>query len=371
MRSGPWPPNHDLSSRLPGVPSLEGLSPAWFGEVMALLASRRDLEERMMSQVIGDVIHGSCGDVETAAFLIALRMKGESASELAAAARVLRQTMVPIDTGRADILDTCGTGGDERSTFNISTATAFVAAAAGVPVVKHGNRAVSSCSGSSDVLSALGVPMPEDQQGIRRCLQSAGLAFCFAPHFHPALRNLTALRKRLRQRTIFNCLGPLANPAGANFQLLGVGHGELLDPMAGALARLGIRHAFVVCGNDGTDEVSLHGPTCVREIRGESIASHSWLPANFGLDPCDLAELQVSGPEQSAAVIRGVLAGNEGPAARVVLANTAVALLAAGKARNLLEGIDRSREAIQSGKAGQVLERLTAMTKAFEQERRR
>jgi anthranilate phosphoribosyltransferase len=325
---------------------------------MALLTARRDLHENLMSQVIRDLVSGSCGEVETAALLVALRTKGETAAELAAGARVLREVMVRLETGRDNILDTSGTGGDLTGTFNISTATAIVAAGAGVPVVKHGNRAVSSCSGSADVLSALGVVLREDTAGIQRCLEQSGLAFCFAPHFHPALRHVAAVRKRLGVPTIFNCLGPLANPAHAAYQLLGVGKPELLDPMAGALARLGIRRAFLVCAQDGLDEVSLHGPTLVREVRGKAVSSHTWVSSDFGLAPTTLAELRASGPAESAVIVRKVLAGDEGPALRVVLANTAAALLAAEIATSLPEGVARAREAIQSGRALLVLRRL-------------
>src|SRR5262245_49236322 len=193
-------------------------------------------------------------------------MKGETAEELAAAAAVLREAMVKLPAARGGVLDTCGTGGDGTGTFNISTAAALVAAAAGVPVVKHGNRAVSGNSGSADVLAALGVRVEGDGAFARRCLERAGLAFCFAPYFHPALRHVAAVRRRLGIGTLLNCLGPLANPAGAAYQLLGVGRPELLDRMAGALARLGTGRALVVCGRDGLDEVSLGGPTLVREV---------------------------------------------------------------------------------------------------------
>jgi anthranilate phosphoribosyltransferase len=330
----------------------------WFGEVMATLLERRELSDQHMRLVIHEMMRGSCGDAETAALLTALRMKGETAAELAAAALVLREHMVCLETGRADVLDTCGIGGDGKGTLNISTAAAFLAAGAGVAVVKHGNRAVSSCSGSADVLSALGVVLQEDITWAQRCLNQAGLAFCFAPHFHPALRHVAPIRRRLGMRTLFNCLGPLANPAGAQYQLLGVGRPELLDPLAGALARLGTRHAYLVCGKDGLDEVSLSGSTLVREVRGAEVSATEWSPDEFGLAPVTLAELQVQGPEESAAAIRAILDGADGPAARVVIANAAAALLAADKVNTLAEGTACAREVIQSGNARRVLERL-------------
>jgi anthranilate phosphoribosyltransferase len=341
-------------------PAKPECQPPWFAQTMAALLAGRELSEQQMRLVIRDLMDGSCGDVETAAFLTALRMKGETAGELAAAATVLREQMIRFETGCTDVLDTCGIGGDEAGTFNISTAAALVAAGAGVKVVKHGNRAVSSRSGSADVLAAFGVALKEDTEWAQRCFAHAGLAFCFAPHFHPALRHVAAIRRRLRIRTLFNCVGPLANPAGAVYQLLGVGLPQLLDPLAGALARLGTRRAFLVCGRDGLDEVSLCGPTLVREVRGSTVLTAEWFPQDFGMAPVTLADLQVSGPEQSAAVIRAILDGRHGPAADVAVANAAAALLAAEQVETLPEGVARARESISSGRARQVLERLIA-----------
>jgi len=338
--------------------NLESAHLPLFGEILTALLARRDLAEGQVRDVMQHVMSGCCGDAEIAAFLIALRMKGETAAELAEAAAVLREHMVRWETGRPFVLDTCGTGGDGTGTFNISTAAAFVVAGAGVPVVKHGNRAVSSRSGSADVLRALGVEVEGDAVHARRCLDCAGLAFCFAPHFHPALRHVGALRRRLQVPTLFNCLGPLANPAGATHQLLGVGRPELLDLMAGALARLGTRHALVVCGRDGLDEVSLSAPTLVRKVRGNEVSAEEWTAADIGLEPCTLQDLRADGPEQSAAMLRAVLDGHDGPATRVVLANAAAGLVAAAQVPTLAQGVARAREAIAGGKAREVLERL-------------
>jgi anthranilate phosphoribosyltransferase len=335
-------------------------TPPWFAATLAGLIERRDLTPVEMCTLTHALVEGGCGAAETAAVLVALRMKGETADELAAAAAVLREYRVPFDAGRGGLLDTCGTGGDGSGTFNISTATALVVAGAGVPVVKHGNRAISSHSGSADVLAALGVAVECDAAAARRCLDEAGMAFCLAPRYHPALARVSGVRRRLGVRTLFNCLGPLVNPAGADYQLLGVGWAEWLDAMAGALARLGTRHALLVCGRDGLDEVSLSAPTLVREVRGGAVTAWEWSPTDFGLAPCRLEDLRVGGPEESAALIRSVLAGADGPAARVVLANAAAALLAADRVRTPAEGVARAAEALASGRAAGVLARLAA-----------
>jgi anthranilate phosphoribosyltransferase len=339
-------------------------TPPWFSATLETLLERRNLSAAQMGELMHALLGGACGEAETAALLVALRMKGETAEELAAAAAVMRACGTPLDAGPGDLLDTCGTGGDGGCTFNISTATALVAAGAGVPVVKHGNRAVSSRCGSADVLAVLGVAISADAGCARRCLERAGMAFCLAPQFHPALQHVGGVRRRLGVRTLFNCLGPLANPAGAAYQLLGVGRPEWLDRMAGALARLGTRHALLVHGADGLDEVSLSAPTAVREVRGNGVRVWEWTPADFGLAPCTLEDLRVDGPEASAAMIRGVLAGAEGPATRVVLANAAAALLAAERVSTLAEGVARARAAIASGRAARVLSELAACSRA-------
>ena len=289
-------------------------------------------------------------------------MKGETAEELAAAAAVLREHMVRLETGRPDVLDTCGTGGDGCSTFNISTAAALVAAGAGVPVVKHGNRSVSSRCGSADVLAELGVRVETDAACARRCLEGAGLAFCFAPLFHPALRHVSPVRRRLGIRTLFNWLGPLANPAGASYQLLGVGRLDLLDTLAEAVARLGTRHTLLVWGCDGLDEVTLCGPTLVREVRGHTIRAWKWTPEDFGLLPCTMEDMRVADAAGSAAIIREVLSGRDGPATQTVLANAAAALLAAEQVTTPIQGVVHARESLVSGRARNVLDQLALLS---------
>ena len=337
-------------------------APPWFVPTLSALLERRNLSAMHMCQLMHGILDGACGDVETAALLTALHVKGETADELAAAAAVLREHCLPLANGRNDVLDTCGTGGDGSCTFNISTAAALVAAGAGVSVVKHGNRAMSSRSGSADVLAVLGVRVELDAASARRCLERAGMTFCLAPLFHPRMRHVSEVRRRLGVRTLFNCLGPLANPAGAAYQLLGVGRVEWLDRLAAALARLGTRRALLVCGRDGLDEVSLSSPTLVRQVQGNAVDAIEWTPEDFGLAPCRLDELRVEGPQESAAIIGGVLRGEEGPARRMVLANAAAALVAAEKVASLPEGVALAMQAIDSGSALRVLNDLIALS---------
>lgn len=339
--------------------------PLTIAEILQTLLARRELDAVALRWMLGEMMAGRADEAAAAAFLVALRMKGETAGEIACAVQVLREHMVRWDPERS-VLDTCGTGGDGAGTFNISTATALVVAGAGVAVVKHGNRSVSSQSGSADVLAALGVKIDGDANFARACLRDANFAFCFAPLFHPALRNVAALRRKLGVPTIFNSLGPLANPAGATRQLLGVGRRELLDLMAQALARLGTQHSLVLFSEDGLDEVSLSATTLVREVRGNEIVSHEWLPSDFGLESCRLSELSAPHADASAAMIKEVLAARDGPARRIVLANVAAALLAAEEAKTLREGVERAKDAIDSGKARRVLETLQQLGAAPE-----
>lgn len=334
--------------------------PTWFAELFPLLLSGREVPGGRMTEAIRDLVAGRVDEARAAAFLTALRMKGEAASEIAAAAQVLREQMLNLVPINGPVLDTCGTGGDESGTFNISTAAALVAAGAGIPVVKHGNRAVSSRSGSADVLRELGANIEAGPEWAQKCLDRIGFAFCFAPHFHRGMAHVAALRKKLGIRTIFNLLGPLANPANAPYQLLGVGKAEILDPLAGAIAELGTRQAVLVCSRDGLDEVSLAAPTMVRLVRGDKYESLEWTPADFGLGIVEAHEIRADGPVESAAIIRSVLNGQDGPARRMTLANAAAALWAAEAVGTLREGVERAEAAIASGAAQAVLEGLSS-----------
>ncbi len=337
---------------------MELTRPAWFAYALNTLLAGNDLAPELVLAAVRDLVGGRVDDAFATAFLVALRAKGETPIEIATAAMVLREQMVRLVPVSGPVLDTCGTGGDDSGTFNISTATAFVVAAAGVPVVKHGNRAVSSRSGSADVLRELGVPIESGVPWAQKCLERIGFAFCFAPQFHPGMAHVAKLRRLLGIRTIFNLLGPLSNPASADFQLLGVGKSELLDPLAGAIAHLGIRRAILVCSDDGLDEVSLGAPTQVRIVVGHQFRSEVWEPSLFGLGEVRLDQVKADGAAQSAQIIRSVLADEPTPARTLVVANTAAAFFAAGKVATIPEGVALAQSTLQSGTPKRVLDQL-------------
>jgi anthranilate phosphoribosyltransferase len=332
--------------------------------VLGRLSAGESLTIDEMSAAIDLVMRGEVLDEQIAALLTALRIKGETVEEIAGAAAAMRRHMRRIGTDRTGLLDTCGTGGDGSRTFNISTAAAFVAAAAGVPVAKHGNRAASSRSGSADVLSALGVNVDADLPRVERCLDQLGICFCFALLFHPAMKQVADVRKRLGVPTIFNLLGPLSNPAGASFQLLGVGKPHLRNILAEALRLLGTERAVVVCGDDGLDEVTIAAPTRVTETAAGELRELVWRPEDFGLRQSSLEALTVDGPAESAAMIRSVLSGNKGPARDIVVANAAAALWTARKSDSLETCAQLAATAIDSGAALTLLERLITLTNA-------
>lgn len=329
------------------------------GEILA----GRCVPSAVMADAIGAVMDGRCGELETAALLTALAVRGEEDEELAGAARAMRERATRIPTTRSGLLDTCGTGGDKLHTFNISTATAIVAAAAGVPVAKHGNRSVSSSSGSADVLEALGVNIDLSAEQVGRCIDEVGIGFCFARLLHSAMKHVAPVRAELGFRTLFNLLGPLTNPAGAEFQLIGANRVESAVKIARTVARLGTKRTIVVCGDDELDEVSLWGETTALIVTGTDIERTTWTPEALGVPIGRVEDLQVASADESAAVIRDVLSGGgTGAAADIVVANTAAALLAAGRAETIGDGVAQARKTVSSGQAARKLDELKAWT---------
>jgi anthranilate phosphoribosyltransferase len=279
----------------------------------ARLANGESLARAEMTEAIDAMMCGDALAADVRAFLLVLRAKGETAEEIAGAAEALRKHMTRIESQRDGVVDTCGTGGVGSNLFNISTTAAIVAAACGVPVAKHGNRGITSKSGSADVLAALGVNIEAPPAVVARCLDELGLCFCFAPKQHPAMRHVAAIRKELGVATIFNFLGPLCNPASAPFQLMGVGRSELRRTMAQVLLTLGSQRAVVVTGDDGLGEITLATTTRVTEVRDGVLHDYAWEPADFGLETASTQTMVVAGPEASAAQVRAVLAGERGP----------------------------------------------------------
>lgn len=319
------------------------------------LGAGANLTESEAHDAVAMIVDGRASDVAIATFLTALRIKGETADELTGAVRSVRARMTPLDVTIRGLLDTCGTGGDTANTVNISTGAAIVAAACRVPVAKHGNRSASGNSGSAEVLTELGIAVDADPTTLCRCLSDVGITFLFAPKFHPALRFAAPVRRQLPFRTLFNLIGPMANPARPAFQLVGVPNERLGDLVARGLAALGITRAAVVTGSDGLDEVTLAGPTRVRWVESGRVSTEIWQPADFDLPLVEAAELRVSGPAESAAKLRAAFAGEPGPVRAVLLANSAAALRVAGRVSTLLEGVHVASEAIDSGSATRLL----------------
>ena len=325
------------------------------------VASGSHLTVDHASAVLDEVMEGRASEVQTAAFLIALRAKGETVAELVGLARTMRRLAAEVETSRTDLVDTAGTGGGP-STFNISTAAAIVAAGAECAVAKHGNRSNTSRSGSADLLEALGVNIELEPGGVARCIEEVGFGFMFAPRHHEAMKHVVPVRKELAVRTIFNFLGPLTNPAGAERQLLGVSDRRYQETIAEALVGLGCERALVVCSDDGVDELSVTGRTRVIEVA--DARTEEWFvdPEDLGIERAQLAGIAGGSPEDNAAVVRGVLAGDAGPARDVVVLNAGAAILAGGGAHDLAAGVERAAEAIDSEAAEGVLERLTRLT---------
>lgn len=332
---------------------------------LSQLIDRQTLSSTAVQDCIGAMMDGACEPVEIAAWLTAMSCKGPSAIELVGAAQAMRDRASRIATRRRPLLDTCGTGGDKLHTFNISTATAIVAAACGVNVAKHGNRSVSSSSGSADVLEALGVNIQLTAEQSARCLDEIGITFCFAPLIHGAMKHAAPIRRELGIPTIFNLLGPLTNPAGAQYQVIGASSDDRAQLLAAALSVLGCRKALVVCGNNELDEVCLWGNTRVFEVAIGKVTESSWNSADFGLPECDVAELRVKSAAASAEMIRGVLAGNQSAATNIVIANTAAALIAAEKESDPGHAAETVAHVLSDGIAAAKLADLVEWTSAI------
>ena len=328
-------------------------------ESIAKLVRCENLTEEEAASAFEEIMRGDATPIQIAGFLVALRMKGETPDEIAGFARTARAMATPIEVEGA-LLDTCGTGGDGLATFNISTLAAIVAAACGARVAKHGNRAASSMCGSADVLEQLGVKIDLNPDGVARCIQEGGIGFMFAPVFHPSFRFAGVPRRELGLRTVFNVLGPLCNPAGAKYQALGVADGSMAGKMADVLMRLGVERAIVFHAGDGMDELSVSGPSFVIEIHGDAQGAQKAYeldPRDLGLAAAPVESMRGGGPEENARIAHEVLEGAKGPRRDVVLLNTAAALRAAAVAKSWKDGIGFAAEALDSGRAGQVLER--------------
>jgi anthranilate phosphoribosyltransferase len=322
------------------------------------LTEHHDLSGDEMADVMRLIMTGQATPAQIGGFLIGLRMKGETVDEIAAAAGVMRELATPVPVGGEHLVDTCGTGGDGASTFNISTASALVTAAAGARVAKHGNRSVSSSSGSADVLEAAGVNLDLDADHVARCVEKIGVGFLFAPKHHSAMKHAIGPRKEMGVRTLFNLLGPLTNPAAAPNQVLGVFSAEWLEPLAQVLGKLGSEHVLVVHADDGLDEISIASSTRVAELKAGSVRSYQVSPDQFGMKTGNVAELAVENAQQSLTMINRVLDDTPGPAHDIVALNAGAAIYAAGIADSLQAGVQVAQQAIASGAAKQKLKDL-------------
>lgn len=335
-------------------------------EVLRRVVAGDYLSAAEMEHFIGALMDGHVSPPVQAGVLVGLAMRGESVTEIAGAAAAMRDRALPIPHHRSDVIDTCGTGGDGRGTFNVSTAAALVAAGAGAVVAKHGNRSVSSRSGSADVLAALGVDIDLGPEEAADALDTIGLAFLFAPRLHPAMREVMPVRRALRIRTLFNVLGPLTNPAGARRQVVGVFAPELVEVLAQVFGELGSDHVLVVHGMDGLDEISLTGPTFAAELKQGELRTLTLEPEQFGLERVGMASLQGGSPEKNAELLEGVLAGEEGPLRSITLANAAAAIYVSGLVKTMAEGVEAARASLSSGAALGVLERLRSFSSTTE-----
>lgn len=342
-------------------------------EALRALVDTRDLTRLEAAAAMEAIMSGAATNAQIAAFLTALRMKGETVEELIGFAQVMRQKAVKVRTGAGDLvaqtgtdremlIDTCGTGGDASGTFNVSTATAFVVAGSGLKVAKHGNRSVSSLCGSADVVETLGINIELAPPKVAQCLDEVGIGFLYAPLLHTAMKHVMAARREMGIRTVFNMLGPLTNPAGANAQVIGVYSAALTEPLARVLAELGTHRAFVVHGADGLDEISNTGESQISEVHEGVVRNSRVRPEDFGMPRASIRDLQGGDRDENAEIIRRVLGGEPGPRRDIVLMNAAAALVAGGRARDLKEGVGRAAHAIDSGAAARKLEALAGLS---------
>ncbi len=329
-----------------------------FEEAIAQVHAGQDLSAEQTSKLIDAMLRGDASEDEIGQLLMALRGKGEAVSELVGAARAMRRHMTRIPHNHQILLDTCGTGGSKSGTFNISTAVAIVAAAAGVPVAKHGNRRATSKTGSADVLEELGVSIESDADAVAKRLDEIGICFCFAVKLHPAMKHVVNVRRKLGVKTLFNLLGPLCNPAAATHQLLGASTTEAMAKVSAAISQLGTTRSFVVHGTDGQDEVSLEATTIVSDVRPDRRLTLTWTPGDFGLLPAGREALAADNPAESAEIIRRILDGEPGPCRDTVVAGSAAALLLVGDVESLAKGAEKAAEVIDSGAAKEKLARL-------------
>ena len=327
------------------------------------LVSRQDLTRAEVAEVMGEIADGKATPAQVGAFLAALRVKGETVEEITGAASVMRERVDRVRVDAPVFIDTCGTGGDGQNTFNISTTAAFVVAGAGVPVAKHGNRSVSSRCGSADVLAALGVNIEIDKALVERCVAEVGIGFLFAPRHHPAFKAVAAIRKELGVRTVFNLLGPLANPAGARHQVMGVYEPRWVPIVGRVLQAVGAQHAFVVHGQ-GMDEISVTGPTDVSEVTPQAVRERTVTPEELGVQRWAMADLAGGDAAQNARISRDVLSGQKGAPRDAVLANAAAGLVVGGVAKDLPEGVRLAAQVIDRGAALERLEKLARLTSA-------
>jgi len=335
-------------------------------EYLHRIVAGQNLSEEQAHEAMMTILRGEASTPQIAAFLVGLRMKGETVAELVGFARAMRQMAqrVPVELGSEPLLDTCGTGGDGAGTFNISTVAAFVVAGAGVRVAKHGNRSISSACGSADLMDRLGIKLALDPAELARAIREVGIGFLFAPALHPAMRHAQPARLELKMRTVFNLLGPLANPAGANVQIVGAPSAAAARLMAQALAQLGLYRGFVVHGSDGLDEITTTGPTLVLEIASGAVREYTVTPDDFGLPAASAEDLRGGDAAVNERIARDILAGVRGPRRDIVLANAAAALVAAGRARDFREGVALGADSIDSGAARRKLEELAAFCAA-------